>query len=536
MSSRHGGCAMQLHMFDYEKQENPELTDDTTVFAAGFNDTSNTFVTAAGRDVKVRTHVNTGRKPCLVLTTCDLVGGWWSCPCSGVECHLWRLVAEVSSLAGRRLDRVLLGRPQAQVCDWRPPRWCSCLRLPQRLPPEDAVPARRRGEYGGGPATLLWWLCRITHTHTGWFGSQVTKLKYCARDKTVISASRDLTIVVSDESLADKGALLKEIKGGHTSEIGAMDFSCHLSLIASGCHDGLLCVWDYEFGKLSNLCLGHTSGASSRYPLLLLLLLLCVSCSHNPAHLPMRRACVPAITCVAFIEPLSLVAAADANGTVAIWAVRPSPRAGECVARFVNKVGDQMSNAGDDVEDGTAVPALQGSCAVMAMAADVTWVPAVPDAGTGAGNSGEGDDASASGSAGAGAGAGASAGAGAGAGAGADEHRTPRRQSVSHGGDDSTATSPSAKGVPVVVLYIADDRVRRPATVGRCAVLVWKLTSYVCQGIIKKWSLTQLVRSMLQSGDVVHQVSPYPALFPRRNLRTFTCRILAHVGVVSAGC
>ena len=59
MSSRHGGCAMQLHMFDYEKQENPELTDDTTVFAAGFNDTSNTFVTAAGRDVKVRTHVNT---------------------------------------------------------------------------------------------------------------------------------------------------------------------------------------------------------------------------------------------------------------------------------------------------------------------------------------------------------------------------------------------------------------------------------------------------------------------------------------------
>ena len=277
MSSHHRGCAVQLHMFDYEKQENPELTDDTTVFAAGFNDTSNTFVTAAGRDVKVRTHVNTGRKPCVVLTTCALVGGWWPCPWAGVECHLWRLVAEVSSLAGRRLDRLLLGRPQAQVCDWRPPRWCSCLRLPQRLPPEDAVPTRRRGEYGGGSATLLWWLCRITHTHTGWFGSQVTKLKYCARDKTVISASRDLTIVVSDESLADKGALLKEIKGGHTSEIGAMDFSCHLSLIASGCHDGLLCVWDYEFGKLSNLCLGHTSGASSRYPPpLLLLLLLCI--------------------------------------------------------------------------------------------------------------------------------------------------------------------------------------------------------------------------------------------------------------------
>jgi len=43
----------QLHMFDYEKQENPELTDDTTVFAAAFNGTSNTFATAAGRHVKV---------------------------------------------------------------------------------------------------------------------------------------------------------------------------------------------------------------------------------------------------------------------------------------------------------------------------------------------------------------------------------------------------------------------------------------------------------------------------------------------------
>lgn len=130
---------------------------------------------------------------------------------------------------------------------------------------------------------------KTLYKHAG----EVTKLIYCERDKTVISASRDLTIVVSDEMHPDRGNLLKEIKvrrracshacgtcgggggaghwsyarpvlrggqGGHESEIGAMDFSPLLSLIASGCHDGLVCVWDYEFGKLATMCLGHTSG------------------------------------------------------------------------------------------------------------------------------------------------------------------------------------------------------------------------------------------------------------------------------------
>lgn len=43
----------QLTKFDYEKLENPELTDDHPVFAALYNPTSLSFITAAGRDVKI---------------------------------------------------------------------------------------------------------------------------------------------------------------------------------------------------------------------------------------------------------------------------------------------------------------------------------------------------------------------------------------------------------------------------------------------------------------------------------------------------
>ena len=49
----HACTWLQLHMFDYTKQENPDLTDDTTAVAALYNPVSTTLATAAGREVKV---------------------------------------------------------------------------------------------------------------------------------------------------------------------------------------------------------------------------------------------------------------------------------------------------------------------------------------------------------------------------------------------------------------------------------------------------------------------------------------------------
>ena len=59
---------------------------------------------------------------------------------------------------------------------------------------------------------------KTLYKHAG----EVTKLIYCERDKTVISASRDLTIVVSDEMHPDRGNLLKEIKVSAVRERGTI--------------------------------------------------------------------------------------------------------------------------------------------------------------------------------------------------------------------------------------------------------------------------------------------------------------------------
>lgn len=183
--SPHPGAAAQLHMFDYEKQENPELTDDTTVFAAKYNDTSNTFVTAAGRDVKVRTvHPSRGRRghrmrlgltpgwPCLGCAVCPVQV--WSA-ISGALLRRYRVSAQVDLTAlcldGRKRKFITgdhLGNVEVSlgtlcgvhVCD----HVCVCdgllvcvpgrarndaavrdvpgVRLPERLQAKDAVQAR----------------------------------------------------------------------------------------------------------------------------------------------------------------------------------------------------------------------------------------------------------------------------------------------------------------------------------------------------------------------------------------------------------
>ena len=47
------GVGRTFMQFDYEKLGNPMLTDDNPIFSALYNPTSNTFITAAGHDVKI---------------------------------------------------------------------------------------------------------------------------------------------------------------------------------------------------------------------------------------------------------------------------------------------------------------------------------------------------------------------------------------------------------------------------------------------------------------------------------------------------
>ena len=64
--------------------------------------------------------------------------------------------------------------------------------------------------------------------------------------------------IVHDEVDPDKGILLRKITGGHVSDITALVYSEALSLIATSDNDGIINIWDYEFGRLEETCIGHT--------------------------------------------------------------------------------------------------------------------------------------------------------------------------------------------------------------------------------------------------------------------------------------
>lgn len=134
--------------------------------------------------------------------------------------------------------------------------------------------------------------------------AEVTKLCYCAEHMAVISVSWDCSINIHDERDSERGVLLRRLVGGHSTDITALSFSYHLSLLASGSSDCSLQVWDYEFGRLDTTCIGHVSG----------------------------------LLCLHFLDPFPLLLSSDSTGNVCFWAMRPSARyKGKCVFRFRNQ-------------------------------------------------------------------------------------------------------------------------------------------------------------------------------------------------------
>ncbi|KAG7389280.1 hypothetical protein PHYBOEH_007545 [Phytophthora boehmeriae] len=203
-----------LIKFDYDKLENPELTDDHPVFIALYNPTSLSFITAAGRDVKI-----------------------W-------DARLGKLIRVYRDLSTTDLTTLCL--------DFR----------------------ERKFVIGD-------------HEHMA-----------------VISVSWDCAISIHDESDSERGVLLRRLVGGHTTDITALSFSYHLSLLASGSSDCSLQVWDYEFGRLNATCIGHVSGLLSLH----------------------------------FLDPFPLLLSSDSTGNLCFWAMRPAAKyKGKCVFRFRNQ-------------------------------------------------------------------------------------------------------------------------------------------------------------------------------------------------------
>lgn len=240
----------RFHQFEYEKLENPKLTDANPVFSALYNPTSMTFITASGSDVKI-----------------------WDAK-TGSILRVYRGLSS-SDLTALCLDfrdrKFILADHDGRICVY---------------------------DYQNGAKMKEFAYPDKAHQ------SEVSRLIYCNDYKTIISASWDLTINIHDESCAESGILLRQIIGGHTTDISALAYSPTLSLIATGSSDFTLQIWDFEFGSLDGTCIGHTSG----------------------------------ITSLLFLDPFPLLLATDQSGNICIWAMRPSRHKLKCVARLKNEM------------------------------------------------------------------------------------------------------------------------------------------------------------------------------------------------------
>jgi WD40 repeat protein len=96
---------------------------------------------------------------------------------------------------------------------------------------------------------------------------------------------------VYDEEDTESSELLRTVTGGHKDEISIVQYSDHLSLLATGSLDGEIIVWDFETSKVESVLAGHTAD----------------------------------ITSLEFIDPYPLLVSASLDCTVCIWGVRPIP-------------------------------------------------------------------------------------------------------------------------------------------------------------------------------------------------------------------
>lgn len=88
--------------------------------------------------------------------------------------------------------------------------------------------------------------------------SEISAFHFCNEDKILIASSWDSTIMVYDLGDIEEVLLLRMMKGGHEgSDITCITYSTYMSMIASGSSNGIVCIWDFELGKLQGACFGH---------------------------------------------------------------------------------------------------------------------------------------------------------------------------------------------------------------------------------------------------------------------------------------
>ena len=110
--------------------------------------------------------------------------------------------------------------------------------------------------------------------------------------------------MVYDEQDPEESRLLRRVVGGHQDEITCCKFDFYLSLVATGCVNGEIAIYDFETSNIEGLLRGHKGD----------------------------------ITTMEFLSPYPLLISASTDQTVCIWATRPCPSKLQnvCLKRYHN--------------------------------------------------------------------------------------------------------------------------------------------------------------------------------------------------------
>eukprot|EP00741_Cyanophora_paradoxa_P008331 tig00001299_g8060.t1 len=122
--------------------------------------------------------------------------------------------------------------------------------------------------------------------------ADVTAIAHVPADRTLVTASRDATIYVHDDSNLTGGILLRTIVA-HANEVSCLALAPALGLIASGSIDSTVAVWDYGSARLEGLAPGHEAD----------------------------------VTAIALLDPRPLLVTACSQGFLNFYLTRPAPYA-----------------------------------------------------------------------------------------------------------------------------------------------------------------------------------------------------------------
>lgn len=96
-------------------------------------------------------------------------------------------------------------------------------------------------------------------------GEEEIQLMICSNQKSYM---------VFDERDNKESTLLRKVTGGHQEEITIMEYDFHLSLVATGCINGEITLYEFEMSRALDVLLGHDMDITalcflSPFPLLL---------------------------------------------------------------------------------------------------------------------------------------------------------------------------------------------------------------------------------------------------------------------------